>query len=47
MEINKKNNIDSYQKNHVYYVNIACKYILVALLIVTRVASQCYFCQMS
>ena len=37
--------IDTYQQNHVYFVNIACKFILVTLLKVTRVASQYYFCQ--
>ena len=39
--------IDTYQQNHVYVVNIACKFIMVTLLIVTRVASQYYFCQNS
>ena len=37
--------IDIYQQNHAYFVNIACKFIMVTLLIVTRVASQYYFCQ--
>ena len=32
-------------RNHVFFVNIACKFIMVTLLIVTRVASQYYFCQ--
>ena len=32
-------------KNHVYFVNIACKFIIVTMLIVTRMASQYYFCQ--
>ena len=27
--------IDTYQQNHVYFVNIACKFIMVTLLIVT------------
>ena len=39
--------IDTCQQNHVYFVNIACKFIMVILLIVTRVASQYYFCQNS
>ena len=30
-------NIDTYQQNHVYFVNIACKFIMVTL---TRVASK-------
>ena len=37
--------IDTYQQNHVYFVIIACKFIMVTLLIVTRVASQFYFSQ--
>ena len=32
---------------HVYFVNIACKSIMVTLLIVTTVASPYYFCQNS
>ena len=35
--------IDTYQQNHVYFVNIACKSIMVTLLIVTRVAYQYFF----
>ena len=31
--------IDTYQRNHVYFVNTECKFIMVTLLIVTRVAS--------
>ena len=38
MEIRNK-----YQQNHVYFVNIACKFIVVTLLIVTRMASQYIF----
>ena len=45
MEIKKYR--DTYQQNHVYFVNIACKFIMVTLLIVTSVASQYYFCQNS
>ena len=41
MEITKY--IDNYQQNHVYFVNIACKFIMVTLLIVPRVASQYFF----
>ena len=37
--------IDTYQQNNLYFVNIACKFIMVTLLIVTRVASQYYFSQ--
>ena len=39
--------IDTYQQNHVYFVNIACMSIMVALLIVTRMVSQYYICQNS
>ena len=39
--------IDAYQQNHVYIVNIACKFIMETLMMVTRVASQYYFCQNS
>ena len=39
--------IDIYQQKHVYFVNIASKFIMVTLVIVTRVASQYYFCQNS
>ena len=39
--------IDTYQQKHIYYVNIAFKIIMVTLLIMTRVASQYYFCQNS
>ena len=39
--------IDTYKQNHVYFVNNACKFIMVTLLIVTRVASLYYFCQNS
>ena len=35
--------IYTYQQNLVYFVNIACKFFMVALLIETRVASQYYF----
>ena len=35
--------IDTYQQNHVYFVNIACKFIMLTLLIVTRVWSQYFF----
>ena len=34
---------DAYQQKHVYFVNIACKSIMITMLIVTRVASQYYF----
>ena len=36
--------IDTYQQNHLYFVNIAYKFIMVTLLIVTRVAFKYYFC---
>ena len=39
--------IDTGQQNHVYFVNIACKSIMVTLLIVNRVASQYCFCRYS
>ena len=42
-----KSEINTYQQNNVYFVNIACKFIMVTLLIVTRVASQYKFCQNS
>ena len=35
--------IGTYQQKHVHFVNIAYKFIMVTLLIVTRVASQYFF----
>ena len=51
-QLRKKTNgnqkhIDTNQQNHVYFVKIACKFILVTQLIVIRVASQYYSCQNS
>ena len=38
-----KSEIHTYQQNCVFFVNIACMFIMVTLMIVTRMTSQYYF----